>query len=122
MNQLILKPSVQGVGVFTLKSINIDMPMDLFASDDCKFLSHDEAQGLLYDQFCLQAPNGRACPMDFNRMSIGWYMNHADSPNLVLHNGHLFTARVIAGGEELTVNYFDLHRLFPEIKLEGRIY
>ncbi|HVK11663.1 MAG TPA: SET domain-containing protein [Gemmataceae bacterium] len=45
-------------------------------------------------------------PTDPNRMSIGWYMNHSDRPNLAHDEQYdYFTLRDIAAGEELFIDY-----------------
>jgi len=43
--------------------------------------------------------------MDFARMSIGWYLNHSDSPNAYYANSSYYAARNIKAGEEVTVDY-----------------
>ena len=46
-------------------------------------------------------------PLDFLRISTGWYMNHAADPNLGSDDGDVtyHALRDIAAGEELTIDY-----------------
>jgi SET domain len=40
-----------------------------------------------------------------NSISVAWYLNHSDRPNMVEHHGDFISKRKIRKGEELTVNY-----------------
>lgn len=44
-------------------------------------------------------------PFSLNEIGISWYLNHSKTPNMTERDGEFFTARAIAEGEELTVDY-----------------
>jgi SET domain-containing protein len=45
-------------------------------------------------------------PKNLNRLSVGWYVNHCDEPNLVAgDDGRFRSLRRIRMGEELTADY-----------------
>lgn len=46
------------------------------------------------------------CPADFARMSVGWYLNDSDNPNVnIVGDYEYVSARDIEADEELTINY-----------------
>jgi SET domain-containing protein len=62
----------------------------------------------LYDDFCIIKDKGQTygCPKNFNLLTISWYLNHSDNPNLICDKDYNFyTSKSIKKGEELTVNY-----------------
>jgi len=44
-------------------------------------------------------------PFSLNEISISWYLNHSNTPNMEERDGDFYTTRAIAEGEELTVDY-----------------
>ena len=105
---LILKPStIEGVGVFTLTPIRKGARVPLFCAGDSKTISRRQYARLPSAYARYHVPDADEKwwgPVDYHRMSVGWYLNHSRTPNLnVLDN---FTAlRRIAAGEELTIDY-----------------
>jgi SET domain-containing protein len=60
----------------------------------------------LYDDFGMASGDKLGVPRTFNMLSVGWYVNHSDEPNLVAGDDGRFRAlRRIATGEELTADY-----------------
>ncbi|MBV8360450.1 MAG: SET domain-containing protein-lysine N-methyltransferase [Deltaproteobacteria bacterium] len=58
--------------------------------------------------FCIGTPDGFIPPpkLDFNRLSIEWYMNHSCDGNIGFDmNGDFIARREISKGEELTYDY-----------------
>jgi hypothetical protein len=49
--------------------------------------------------------DGYHCPRDWHRMSIGWYLNHSDRPNVAMNGMRARATRAIPAGTELTVDY-----------------
>lgn len=49
--------------------------------------------------------DGYWCPSDFRRMSLGWYLNHSETPTLIANGEEYIAARDILPGEELTIDY-----------------
>ena len=108
-----LKPSkIHGVGVFAI----IDIPKGTYVfSDDNEAIIWIEkkvterlSQPLkeLYNDFAIVTAEKYGCPISFNRLSLSWYLNHAEEPNMTADPEFCFFAtRDIKAGEELTVNY-----------------
>lgn len=100
-----------GVGVFAIRKIRKDMP--LFPGDNDEMLWVEEkslpkkrsALRDLYEFAVIK--NGRyGCPPTFNRLTVSWYMNHSDEPNVKCKDDYDFVAlKEIKPGEELTVDY-----------------
>ena len=60
----------------------------------------------MYLDFCPLIDGHYLAPLDFNALSISWYMNHSDQPNVVCDETVNFAAgRTIEIGEELLVDY-----------------
>ena len=60
----------------------------------------------LYEDFGMVDGDRLGVPPNLNRLSVGWYVNHADEPNLVAGDDGRFRARRrIRAGEELTADY-----------------
>jgi SET domain-containing protein len=105
---LILKPSpIEGIGVFTLTAIKQGDKVPLFNEDDSKVISKEEYARLpeAYSRYHVPDADEKWWgPIDYHRMSIGWYLNHSNTPNINVLAG--FTAlRRIRVGEELTIDY-----------------
>jgi len=45
------------------------------------------------------------CPMKFNHMEVGWYINHSDNPNIRKIEGGALITRDIKAGDELCIDY-----------------
>ena len=62
----------------------------------------------LYDDFCVFEGGDKYVwvPKSFNSISVGWYLNNSENPNMETTTGDVFiTKRKIKAGEELTVCY-----------------
>jgi SET domain-containing protein len=105
---LILKPSlIEGVGVFTLTAIKKGIRVPLFDEDDSKTVSRREyaAMPKAYSRYHVPDIDEKWWgPRDYHRMSIGWYLNHSETPNIDVVNDYTALRR-IAVGEELTIDY-----------------
>ncbi len=63
----------------------------------------------LTETYCIRTKGGWWCPLNFNRMSVGWYLNHSATPNLRVAKDWQYRAvRNIKAGEELTIDYATL--------------
>jgi len=105
----VLKPStLGGVGVFATHDIPKDTSLFSGSSSSrrmktteipadfikyCIFLSDDE---------CL-------CPERFDRIGIGWYINHSSDPNIGKNTAGFISIRDITAGEEILLNYNELN-------------
>lgn len=113
-----LKPSTipgAGVGVFATADISRGTALaGLFAQDDVRRLTWAEFVALdvpaeVKETFATRYETECFVPRDFNRMSVGWYLNDSDAPNLgrdAEYNYHAL--RDIVAGEELFIRYDDL--------------
>jgi hypothetical protein len=82
----------------------------MFAASDHRFVEDPEQEEVfLVKRFGIRDPRGGwHIPADWHRMSIGWYINHSDNPN-VAHDDYIYYAhKYIRAGEELTINYESL--------------
>jgi hypothetical protein len=109
-----LRPSPgKGVGVFAIR--DIPRGCNPFVGDDAgstwvpaatvDAIADAEVRRMYLD-FCPRLGDRYLAPPDFNRMSVSWYMNHSDEPNMVADaNVDFRAARPILAGEELTADY-----------------
>jgi hypothetical protein len=109
---IVLRPSpIEGVGCFTLQAIKAgEIVRNLWDDADVRFVPAAEVPPALvplHKRYCIESPGGFWCPLDFKRMSVGWYLNHSERPNLASADGghNYFALRDIAAGEELTIDY-----------------
>jgi len=108
-----LQPSpIHGVGVFAIR--RIPKGSCIFGADDAplvwvpkkpiKYLSKPLKR--LYDDFSVIKGDRYGCPSSFNDLTVSWYLNHSENPNVTADDSYKFYAmRDIEEGEELTVNY-----------------
>lgn len=108
-----IKACSKGVGVFAIR--DIPEATKLFVGDigetvqlpvsDVDGLEDAELRRMYYD-FCPVKDGRFIAPVDFNQMTMGWYLNHSDDPNVEVDDRiHFVAARLIRMGEELTANY-----------------
>ena len=103
----------KGVGVFAIR--DIPEGCNPFVGDDAGSTwvpaaavdaIADVELRRMYLDFCPLVAGRYLAPPDFNRMSISWYMNHSDEPNMMSDVNVDFRAkRLICTGEELTADY-----------------
>ena len=113
-----LRPSTisgAGVGVFAVTAISKGTNlMELFAPDDFRRLTWAEFAALdapseVKENFATRYETECFVPRDFNRISVGWYLNDSEEPNLAHDESYnYFAVRDIAAGEELLIRYDDL--------------
>ena len=103
---------IHGVGVFAIRPIK--QGTFVFCGDDAETIKIKVADvtGLhpniqkLYTDFCPTEGNEYVCPENFNQLTVPWYLNHSDDPNMADNKSYQFySLRDIAEGEELTSNY-----------------
>ncbi len=108
-----LKPVDAGdMGVFATADIKAGTYLPLFKKDDYKLWSHKAIESMPdwehFASFCVKDETGYHGPADFNQMSVGWYIRHADTPTAVHRGYRFYAARYIKAGEEVTVNHYTL--------------
>jgi hypothetical protein len=113
-----LKPSTipgAGVGVFTTADIPRGTVLkELFDPDDVVRLTWPEFAALpvpdeVKENFVTRYDTECFLPRAANRISVGWYLNDSDEPNLARDADYDYhTLRDVAAGEELLIRYDDL--------------
>lgn len=105
---------IHGVGVFTYKRIRKDEKLPLFDKEDNRFIKNEKIRDTgipfkLIEKYSIWNEDGYSAPKSFNRMSIGWYLNHSDNSNLYRDEDYNYYARrTIGKDEELTIDYEEL--------------
>jgi SET domain-containing protein len=107
-----LRPShIHGIGCFTDLDIRKGEIVHIWDGEDSRWVSTREAHAsphkALYKRFGIRSTGGYWVPLDFLRISTGWYMNHSADPNLGSDDGDVtyHAIRDIVAGEELTIDY-----------------
>jgi len=68
----------------------------------------EDAWRRLYEDFCPVEGAYYICPTSFNKLTVAWYMNDSDEPNVEIDGELRFRAsRDILAGEELVTRYRD---------------
>jgi len=102
---------IHGVGVFAVVDIKKGTALDLFHPDDNEYIPFDEVEktGIpesLIEKHSICGDEGYSGPKNFHQMSIGWYLNHSDTPNAEGDDDYnYFAAEDIKEGEEITIDY-----------------
>ncbi|MFA5011955.1 MAG: SET domain-containing protein [Ignavibacteria bacterium] len=115
-NQIIfeLRPSsIHGVGVFSTGKIKKGTKLPLFEEEDHTFLHesnviHTNIPSRVLAKYSIHFPEdkGYSTPKNFNRMSVGWFLNHSDKPNAVNdENYDYYALKDIPKGKEITIDY-----------------
>ncbi len=115
--------AIHGIGVFAIKPIPAGT--NIFASDQVELVWIDRAaldaaeltpaERKLYHDFGVAEDGRIGCPVNFNNLTPGWYLNEppaGSAPNVAAGPGLVFTARRdIAEGEELTLRYAEFSEM-----------
>lgn len=103
---------IHGVGVIAVRDIPAGTRVFRGEDERVTWVSRAEVKKLppalraLYEDFGMVWGTRIGVPRTLNRLSVGWYLNHADTPNCVCDDdGRFFTLRRIRAGEELTADY-----------------
>jgi SET domain-containing protein len=105
---------IHGIGVFAIADIPANTYLFEYDNTVMTWIDANELKDipvnfkLLYDDFCVynNEKNMYGCPINFNELTMAWYMNDSDQPNVKIDKEYNFsTKRLIKEGEELTVNY-----------------
>lgn len=106
-----LQPSkIHGVGVFAIRRIEKGTPLfvedeEIIWVDGSYVASLPKKFKKLYDDFAIIRDGKYGCPVDFNRLTMGWYLNDSDDPNVIVDDDYDMSAlRDIEEGEELTID------------------
>ena len=107
-----LQPSeIHGVGVFAIRQIKKGTNLFSDDSDEIVWIDEKEIATLpeelkkLYDDFAIIKKGRYGCPPSFNRLTMSWYLNDTDFPNVAVDDDYNMSAlRDIEKGEELTID------------------
>lgn len=104
--------SIHGIGVFAIADIDAGTPLFEFDNTEMVWIENNQIENLspqvksLYTDFCIKKNNQYGCPSNFNQLTMAWYMNHSENPNVIANEEYnFFSSRDIKDGEELTINY-----------------
>jgi hypothetical protein len=108
-----IKASSKGVGLFAIR--DIPCGTKLFVGDvghtvkipvfDIDSIDDPEVRRMYID-FCPVVDNHFVAPSDFNQMTMSWYLNHSETPNVMVSPElQLSTSTFVAAGDELTADY-----------------
>jgi hypothetical protein len=98
-----------GVGVFAARTILANTDLRLFADEDWRPVDWKELDMDVLKRFAATSASEDDddatyyVPLDPHRMSIGWYLNHSDQPNVDTATWRAL--RKIPRGEELLIDY-----------------
>lgn len=116
---LVLRPSkIEGVGVFTETAVPKGGRISVWGDKgDIRLVKKPSGRRLkMCKRYCVEiSQNVFCCPRFFNQMSIGWYLNHSDSPNARITDKYAVALRYIKSGEEITIDYRTLSEI-PNIQ------
>lgn len=101
----ILKPSpLGGVGVFTTHAIPAGTPLfsGVLSPQTRKIADVPET----FRKYCIYLNDEEClCPERFDRMEIGWFINHSAQPNIYKPGNRITALRDIAEDEEILIDY-----------------
>jgi SET domain-containing protein len=103
---------LHGVGVVAIRDIPADTLVFRGEDERVVWLRRSKVRKMptairaLYEDFGIVDGDMLGVPPNLNRLSVGWYVNHAEQPNLAAgDDGRFRTMRRIRKGEELTADY-----------------
>jgi len=105
----ILKPSILGgIGVFSTHDIPAETP--LFSGKPTSRRMKIKDIPVDFIKYCIFINDDEClCPERFDRMGIGWYINHSNDPNIGKKADRFITIRAIKSGEEILLDYNELN-------------
>jgi len=105
---------IHGIGVIAISDIPEGTPLFAYDTTEVVWVKTSDIVDIseklkeMYHDFCVIKNNGTlfGCPPNFNQLTMAWYMNHSDNPNVGIDENYDFkTKSFIKEGEELTINY-----------------
>lgn len=106
----ILKPStISGIGVFAAHDIAKGAPVFTNKHPTRRMKISDVPPEFI--KYCVYVSDDECiAPERFDRMTIGFYLNHSDTPNIKkISDTEAIAARDIKAGEELVMDYNQLN-------------
>ena len=111
---LILKPSkIEGIGVFA--NANLKKGERLYWDKKIRKFSKEKVKKNrklfeMCERYCVETKKEYLCPLNFQHMSVIWFLNHSTKPNLSKDKTFWITNKNIKKGEELTIDYETLDK------------
>ena len=109
---LYLGPSkIHGIGCFSDTRIEKGEFVRVWSPEDSRWVplekAHASPHKKLFQRFGIRTTGGYWAPINFLRISVGWYMNHSATPNLQSDDGDVtyYALKDIEPGEEVTIDY-----------------
>jgi SET domain-containing protein len=100
-----LKPSsIDGIGLFSRIEIKKGTDLSHYLVSDAIFVKNIPDKKMR-DKFCIKTKKGWWCPPDFGRMSMWWYVNHSDRPNVTCKRDSYKALKNLKPGDEITTDY-----------------
>jgi len=103
---------IHGVGVIAVRDIPAGTAVFRGESERVTWVSRAAVRRLppalraLYEDFGMVWGSRIGVPPTLNMLSVGWYLNHSDRPNVEADDdARFFALRDIRAGEELTADY-----------------
>ncbi|MBA3975225.1 MAG: hypothetical protein C0504_13545 [Candidatus Solibacter sp.] len=103
---------IHGIGVFAIAPIAEGVHLFGPETGGIRAVAAEIVDGLsdekrrLYLDFCVPHGGSYHAPASFNELTIAWYLNHGERPNVACTQDEGFVAvRAIGAGEELTIDY-----------------
>ncbi|MBM4166220.1 MAG: SET domain-containing protein [Ignavibacteria bacterium] len=93
--------NIHGIGVFATHPIKQGTHLKLFWEQGKRRKNVPKA----FQQYTIEDKKYFAGPTNFGRMSVGWFLNHAKTPNAFHKNYSYFAVRDIKAGEEILIDY-----------------
>ena len=119
----IARSGVHGVGVRAIRDIPAGIHVFRGEDERVVWVSRAWVRRLpralrqLYEDFGMLWGDSMGVPRTLNMLSVGWYLNHSERPNVEAdEDGRFVTLRRIRKGEELTADY----RTFADEQLPFR--
>ena len=103
---------IHGVGVLAIRDIPFGTPVFRYEDERVVWVKRADVRRLppalrsLYEDFAMVWGRRLGVPRTLNMLSVGWYLNHSERPNVEADDdGRFHALRRIRKGEELTADY-----------------
>ena len=93
-----------GVGLFARRAFKRGEVLVDYVGNDCVLVKEPKDRDMTH-KFGHRAPEGWYVPPDFGRMSLWWYANHSDAPNVDVEHARYVALVDIKAGDEITTDY-----------------
>jgi SET domain-containing protein len=106
------RSKIHGIGVIAIQSIKKGSYIFFPDNDKLIWVNVAKIRHLpkeiqnLYEDFCIKKDGRYGCPINFNKLTPAWFLNHSAKPNVAADDQYRFFAlKNIKKGNELTANY-----------------